>query len=339
MHPGLAMNALVTGGGGFLGRYIVEQLIASGAAVGVYSRRRFAELEALGVTSLRGDLRDAERVAEACRGVDTVFHTAAVPGIWGPWSLYYETNTVGTRNVIAACVASGVSRLVYTSSPSVVYDGRPHEGADESLPYPARFSAHYPKSKALAEQAVLAANGRSGLKTIALRPHLIWGPRDNHLLPRLVQRAKKGRLRRVGDGTNLVSMSYVENTAHAHLLAARALAEGRPCDGKAYFINEPEPVRLWEWVDQLLGAAGLRAVKKSVPAPVAWAVGAVLEVAAKVTRSCDEPIMSRFLASQLSSSHWYRVDAARRDFGYEPLVTADEGLRRTTPDLKRWAEA
>lgn len=330
------MNALVTGGGGFLGRYIVEQLIASGAAVRVYSRRQFPELEALGVTSLVGDLRDAERVAEACRGVDTVFHTAAVPGICGRWSLYYQTNTVGTRNVIASCVAAGVSQLVYTSSPSVIYDGRTHEGADESLPYPARFSAHYPKSKALAEQAVLAANGRSGLKTIALRPHLIWGPRDNHLLPRLVRRAKKGRLRRVGDGTNLVSMSYVENTAQAHLLAARGLAEGRPCDGKAYFINEAEPVRLWEWVDQLLGAAGLPPVKKSVPAPVAWAAGAMLEAVAKVTRSRNEPMMTRFLASQLSSSHWYRVDAARRDFGYEPLVTADEGLRRTTPDLRRW---
>jgi len=331
------MNALVTGGGGFLGRYVVERLLAGGANVRVYSRRRFPELESQGVVSLTGDLRDAGRVAEACQGVDTVFHTAAVPGIWGPWSLYYETNVVGTQNVLAGCRAAGVARLVYTSSPSVIYDGRPHEGADESLPYPDRFSAHYPKSKALAEQAVLAANGSSGLQTIALRPHLIWGPRDNHLLPRLIQRARLGRLRQVGDGQNKVSMSYVENTAHAHLLAAKALSEGRACAGKAYFINEPEPVVLWEWVNQLLEAAGLPAVRAKVPTAVAWVAGAVLESAARLMRSRNEPIMTRFLASQLSSSHWYRMDAAARDFDYAPLVSAEEGLRRTTPDLRRWA--
>ncbi|HVJ84252.1 MAG TPA: NAD-dependent epimerase/dehydratase family protein [Caulifigura sp.] len=330
-------HALVTGGGGFLGRYIVEQLLAAGVTVRIYSRRRFPDLEALGVTSLVGDLRDAPAVADACRGVDTVFHAAAVPGIWGPWSLYYETNTLGTENIIKACIAGGVARLIYTSSPSVIYDGQPHEGADESLPYPAHYSAHYPRSKALAEQAVLAANNSTGLKTIALRPHLIWGPRDNHLLPRLVERARLGKLRRVGDGTNLISMSYVENTAHAHLLAARALAEGKPCAGKPYFINEPGPVNLWAWVNDLLAAAGLPPVKRRVPTAVAWTAGAILETAAKLMRSSQEPIMTRFLASQLSSSHWYRIDAARRDFGYEPLVSAEEGLRRTTPDLKRWA--
>jgi 2-alkyl-3-oxoalkanoate reductase len=331
------MTALVTGGGGFLGRYIVEQLLASGAQVRIFSRRRFRELEDAGAVSLVGDLRDERAVGEACRGVDTVFHTAAVPGIWGPWSLYYETNTVGTLNVIAGCIAHGVSRLVYTSSPSVIYDGRPHEGEDESLRYPARFSAHYPHSKALAEQAVLGANGASDLQTVALRPHLIWGPRDNHLLPRLVQRARQGRLRRVGDGRNQVSNSYVENTAHAHLLAAKALAEGMPCAGKAYFINEPKPVLLWEWVDELLETAGLRPIQRGVPASAAWAAGALLEGAARLVGSRKEPMMTRFLASQLGSSHWYRIDAAQRDFRYAPLVSPDEGLRRTAPDLRRWA--
>jgi len=331
------MKALVTGGGGFLGRYIVEQLLATGAQVRIFSRRRFPDLEDAGVVGLVGDLRDERAIAEACRGVDTVFHTAAVPGIWGPWSLYYETNTVGTLNVIAGCVAHGVSRLIYTSSPSVVYDGRPHEGEDESLPYPTDYSAWYPKSKALAEQAVLEANGASELRTIALRPHLIWGPRDNHLLPRLIQRAKQGQLKRVGDGRNQVSMSYVENTAHAHLLAASALEEGMPCAGKAYFINEPKPVLLWEWIDQLLETAGLPPIQKGVPASAAWLAGAILEGAAHLTGSRKEPMMTRFLASQLSSSHWYRIDAAQRDFRYAPLVSADEGLRRTTPDLRRWA--
>ncbi|MBX3443572.1 MAG: NAD-dependent epimerase/dehydratase family protein [Planctomyces sp.] len=331
------MQTLVTGGGGFLGRYIVERLLDRGDDVRIFSRSRYPELENQGVECLTGDLRDADAVAAACAGRDAVFHTAAVPGVWGPWSLYYETNTVGTRNVVAGCRQHAVSKLVYTSSPSVVYDGRPHEGADESLPYPRRFRCHYPHSKALAEQAVLAANDPATLRTIALRPHLIWGPRDNHLLPRLILRVKSGRLRRIGNGVNRVSMSYVENVAAAHIQACDALAAGLPCAGRAYFINEPEPVRLWDWVADLLARAGLPPVQRSVPYPVAYGAGAVLEGLFTLVRFPYEPIMTRFVASQLATSHWYRIDAAIHDFGYAPPVSTDEGLRRTEPDLRRWA--
>jgi nucleoside-diphosphate-sugar epimerase len=331
------MRALVTGGGGFLGRYVVERLVARGDQVRIFSRQRYRELESLGVESRQGDLRDADAVSGACEGMDAVFHTAAVPGVWGPWSLYFETNTRGTENVIAGCRRHGVSKLIATSSPSVVYDGRPHRGADESLPYPTRFQCHYPHTKALAEQAVLAANGTSGLSTVALRPHLIWGPRDNHLLPRLIRRAKSGRLRRVGDGRNLISMAYVENIAAAHLQACDALGPSSACAGKAYFINEPDPVPLWDWVDELLSRAGLPPLRRSVPFPVAYAAGALLELGSWALRRAQEPLMTRFLASQLASSHWYRIDAAVRDFGYRPEVEIAEALTRTTPDLRRWA--
>lgn len=331
------MHALVTGGGGFLGRYVVEQLLARGDAVRVFARGRYPALDELGADTVRGDLRDAGAVREACRGVDVVFHVAGRPGVWGPWRAYYEVNTLGTEHVIAGCRAAGVSRLVYTSSPSVVYDGRPHENADESLPYTERFLCHYPRTKALAEAAVLDANGRNGLSTVGLRPHLIWGPRDNHLIPRLIQRARAGRLRRVGDGRNLVSISYVENAAHAHLLAADRLTPQSPLAGRAYFINEPEPVNLWSWIDELLSRAGLPPVRKSLSAAAAWRLGAALEAIYRAFRFRGEPPMTRFVASQLSTSHYYDISAARRDFGYEPPVSVEEGLRRMQADLLRWS--
>jgi nucleoside-diphosphate-sugar epimerase len=331
------MLALVTGGGGFLGRYIVELLVARGDRVRILSRSAYPELTSLGVECLQGDVRDASAVERACAGVEAVFHTAAVAGVWGAWSLFYETNTLGTEHVIAACQKRGVAKLIHTSSPSVVYDGRPHHGADESLPYASRFACHYPHSKALAEQAVLRANGRHRLATVALRPHLIWGPRDNHLLPRLIQRAKSGRLRRVGDGLNRISMSYVENAARAHVLAHDRLDIASPCAGKPYFINEASPVSLWGWVDELLGRAGLPPVRRSIPYAAAWAAGAVLECGGWLVRRRQEPMMTRFLASQLATSHWYRTDAAQRDFGYRCEVTYDEAMGRTASDLRRWA--
>lgn len=331
------MNVLVTGGGGFLGRYIVEQLAARGDCVRTYSRGEYPELKALGVDQHRGDLLDRGALQAACAGQECVIHAAALPGIWGRWRRFYETNTLGTENVIAACRAAGVGKLVYTSSPSVVYDGRPHENADESLPYPARHLCHYSRSKALAEQQVLAANGTGGLLTVALRPHLIWGPRDPHLIPRLIERAKTGRLRRVGDGRNRVSITYVENAAAAHVQAADALRPGSPAVGRAYFINDEQPVVLWDWINEVLCRAGLSPVTRGVPYPVAWLAGAMLEAAWSVLRLRGEPLMTRFLASQLSQSHSYRIAAAVRDFGYRPIVSPEEGMRQLEPELRSQA--
>jgi nucleoside-diphosphate-sugar epimerase len=334
----MTVKALVTGGGGFLGLYIVERLVARGDEVRVFCRGDYPRLDELGVETVRGDVRDADAVSRAVRGVDVVFHTAAVPGVWGPWELYHGVNTVGTEHVIAACRAHGVPRLVHTSSPSVVFDGRDHDRADESLPYPARFLAHYPHSKMLAERAVLAASDGRTLATCALRPHLIWGPRDNHLIPRLIRRAGSGRLRRVGDGTNRVSVSYVENAAAAHIQAADALDFGSPVAGQAYFINEPEPVNLWNWIDGLLARAGLPPVRKSISAKAAYRIGSLMETVHRQFRLPGEPLMTRFLALQLAGTHCYDVTRARRDFGYAPAVSMEEGLRRIEPELKRLVE-
>ncbi len=327
------IKSLVTGGGGFLGLYIVEQLRAAGHDVRVFSRSAYPALTALGVETQQGDLQNSTSVQKACAGVDAVFHVAAVPGVWGRWETYHGINTLGTLNVISACQQNGVQRLIYTSSPSVVFDGADHINADESLPYPTKWLCHYPHSKALAEQAVLKANNPKGLRTISLRPHLIWGPRDNHLIPRLIEKARAGQLRQVGRGDNVVSISYVENAAAAHLQAEQSLRNSTSAAGRAYFINEPDAVNLWNWINLVLDRAGLPPATQRISATTAWYVGAMLETAWKVFKRSGEPPMTRFVAAQLSGSHSYSVMAAQRDFGYKPLVSVEEGLRRMEPLL------
>lgn len=330
------MQALVTGGGGFLGLYIVEQLLARGDAVRVLCRGSYPRLAELGVETVRGDIRDPTVVRQACAGCDVVFHTAAVPGVWGSWKMFHSINTLGTRHVLDACRQASVERLVYTSSPSVVFDGTSHVEADESLPYPTRWLCHYPHSKALAEQEVLAAASDS-LATVSLRPHLIWGPRDNHLIPRLIRRARSGRLRQVGDGSNVISVSYVENAAAAHLQAAAALTPGSSLSGLACFINEPEAVPLWDWINTLLGRAGLPPVSRRISTNSARRIGAVLETAWSLLRLPGEPPMTRFVAEQLSLSHSYSIERARREFNYTPVATVAEGLDRLEPELRQLA--
>jgi nucleoside-diphosphate-sugar epimerase len=325
----------VTGGGGFLGRAIVELLLARGDRVRILARGRYADLEALGAEAVQADIQDAQAVASACRGMDTAFHVAAVAGIWGSWRYYYGINTVGTRNVLAGCRQHGVARLVYTSSPSVTFVGREQCGVDESAPYPKHWLCHYPHTKAIAEQDVLAANGQSGLATCALRPHLVWGPRDPHLIPRLIERARRGQLRQIGDGRNLIDAVYVENAATAHLLAADRLEPGSPVAGRAYFITNGEPVNCWQWINQILELAGLPPVTRRISLPVAYAAGAVLETAWTMLGRSDEPRMTRFLAAQLATSHYFNITAARRDLAYDPRVSMAEGMQR----LKEWMRA
>jgi nucleoside-diphosphate-sugar epimerase len=322
------LTALVTGAGGFLGQYIVEQLVARGDCVRALVRRKMPALEALGVMCVSGDVRELADLKHACRGVDVVFHTAAVAGIWGPWRHYYDTNVLGTKNVISACVHGGVRRLVFTSSPSVTFSGRDQCGVDESAPYPSRWLAHYPHTKALAERLVLQANGQQHLLTCALRPHLIWGPRDQHLIPRLLDRARHRQLSQVGDGKNIIDAVYVENAAAAHLLAADALEPGSPVCGKPYFITNGEPVNCWQWINEILEQAGLAPVRRRVPLWVAYAAGAALEVTWNVLGRTDEPRLTRFLAAQLGTSHHFNIGAARRDFGYEPRVSMAEGMNK-----------
>jgi nucleoside-diphosphate-sugar epimerase len=261
-----------------------------------------------------------------------VFHLAAKAGIWGPYEDYHQTNFIGTKNVIAACREQGVSRLIYTSSPSVIFDGRDMEGVDESVPYPSRFAAHYPRTKAAAEQLVRAAND-DRLATVSLRPHLIWGPGDNHLLPRLIARARAGQLRRIGDTKKLVDTLYIDNAAEAHLLAAEKLKPGAVIAGRVYFISQGEPVNIWEMINWLLEAAGAPAVQRTIPRGVALALAWGFENVHALLRRSGEPRLTRFVVHELCTSHWFDLSAARRDLGFRPTVSIAEGLHRLREHL------
>jgi len=331
-HAPFSGTVLVTGGGGFLGGVVVRKLLERGASVTSFARGAYPALEAKGVRVVRGDLADAAAVRRAAEGCDAVVHVAALPGVWGPRAAFFAANVVGTRNVLAACRAHGIARLVYTSTPSVVHGGGDIEGADNTAPYPARYAAAYPETKALAEREVLAANG-GGLATVALRPHLVWGPGDNHLIPRIVARARAGRLRLVGGGTAKVDAVYVDNAADAHLAALDRLASGAACAGKAYFVTNEDPRPQREIIARILEAYGLPACTKSLAPELALAAGACLEAAWTILGRADEPPMTRFLARQLATAHWYDTRATREDLGYVPAVSLDEGFER----LAAWA--
>jgi nucleoside-diphosphate-sugar epimerase len=325
----------VTGAGGFLGSYIAEQLVARGDFVRSLARGSYPLLQSLGVEQMRGDIRDASAVHAAAQGMDVIFHTAAVASLWGRRSEFYAINVQGTQNIIQACIAQRVPKLVYTSSPSVTFSGADQCGVDESTPIPDSFLAYYPQTKALGEQLVLAANDRGELLSCALRPHLIWGPRDQHLIPRLLDRARSGNLRIVGEGQNRVDMIYVENAAAAHLQAADTLAPGASICGQAYFLSQGEPVNCWEWINQILAFAQLPPVTKRISYRAAYTAGTVLEGLWWLLGRTDEPRMTRFLAAQLATHHWFDISKARRDFGYDPAISTAEGMQRLAAWIRK----
>ncbi len=325
------MTILVTGGGGFIGRSIVRALLDRGERVRVLCRGDYPLLREWGVDLRRGDIRDLDVVTAAVESCDAVFHTAAHIDLWGPYETFFDVNTLGTRHVIDACRQHRVPRLVYTSTPSVVHSGEPVSGVDESAPYPSHFEAHYPATKALAEQEVLAANS-DALSTVAIRPHLVWGPGDSSALPRLVARAKTGRLRMVGR-PQPIDTTYIDNAVEAHLLAHDRLRPGSPIAGKAYFITQGEPLEGPTFINDMLDAAGLPPVTRTIPAPLARSAAALAEAVWNTFKLESEPPVTRFLVSQLSTAHWFDISAARRDLGYDPKVSYREGMVR----LKAWA--
>lgn len=327
---------LITGGGGFLGRHIVQRLLERGDAVRVMGRRPYPDLVKKGVDCRLGDVADAQAALEAARGCGAIVHAAAIPGLWGRYALYDAANHLGTRNILAAARAHGIARLVHTSTPSVVHGGKDIEGGDESLPYPARHSNPYAATKALAEQLVLRANSPD-LATLAIRPHLMFGPGDTQLIPKLLERAATGRLRRVGDGRNLVSVAHVGNVADAHIAALDRLEPGSPAAGQVYFVNEPEPVNCWDFINRILTAAGLPPVSRSVSFRTAYAAGWLLEKTYSLLGREDDPPMTRFLAEQLATSHWFRVDKARRELDWTPKASIEEGIREAVRNNDPWS--
>jgi nucleoside-diphosphate-sugar epimerase len=327
-------KALVTGGGGFLGSRIVRMLLDKGITVRSLQRSDNPDLIKLGVEIIRGDISDRDTVINAAEGCDVIFHVAARAGVWGNYDDYYQCNVTGTKNIIDACQTYNIQKLVYTSSPSIVFAGEDEENINESTPYADHFLTAYQETKAMAEQMVLKANSET-LSTVALRPHLLWGPGDPHLVPRIIERAKAGRLRLVGKQNNLVDSTYIDNAALAHILAAEALETNSNCAGKTYFISNNEPLPMKELINKILAAAGLSPVTKTIPTQLAYIIGMMMELVYKTLKLKDEPIMTRFIAKQLSCAHWYDLTAAKNDLGYQAKVTINEGMERLKASLNK----
>ncbi len=328
------MKILVTGGGGFLGSAVCRQLLARGDEVIAYQRSASDDLEKLGVRIIRGSITDADKLNVAVNGVDAVIHTAAKAGVWGPYDDYFRPNVTGTENVIAACLNNGIRKLVFTSSPSVTHADGDIEGGDESLPYAEKYNSPYPATKALAEQMVMAANCPE-LHTVSLRPHLIWGPGDNHLLPHLLERARSGKLKLPGPD-KLIDTIYIDNAARAHLLALdRLQSDPETVGGKTYFVSNDEPLTQQQVIGGLLKAAGLEVDIQPISPRIAIAAGTLLEAGWKLLRLKSEPPITRWAAEHLSTAHWYDISAAKRDLGYTAEISIAEGLEILASSLKK----
>jgi 2-alkyl-3-oxoalkanoate reductase len=326
------MKVLVTGGGGFLGGAIVKALLKRGDTVKAIQRGHYPELAELGAEAIQGDLTNADDINAAASGCDVIFHVAAKAGVWGDYDEYYQANVIATKNVIDACEKNNIRYLVYTSTPSVVFDGTSEEGIDELTPYAKTFFNAYQKTKAEAEQLILKTNNPD-LKTVALRPHLIWGPGDRHLAPRVIGRAKAGRLRLVGNKENKVDSCYIDNAVQAHLLVADCLQSDAVCAGKAYFISNDEPISMSELINRILATVNLPPVTKTLNENLAYYVGAILESIYSVLNIKQEPLMTRFVARQLSTAHWFDLTAAKKDIGYKPAISIDEGMKHLKESL------
>jgi nucleoside-diphosphate-sugar epimerase len=326
-------RVLITGGGGFVGKALLKLLLKKNIECAVVGRSNYPEFQTLKVACYQGDICDKDFVLATIKDFDVVFHVAALAGIWGNSSQFYNINVVGTENIIEACLKNKIPAMVYTSTPSVVFSGDDILGGNESVPYSNNFLCEYARTKVIAEKAALTVD-QTQLKTCAIRPHLIWGPGDPHLIPRLIDRGKKRSLKIVGEGQNLVDITYIDNVALAHFLAAKNLLTLGSSSGKAYFIGQERPVKLWEWINELFVKLEIPQVEKKISLSAAYTAGRILETVHKLIIPNKEPVMTRFLAEQLAKSHYFSHESAYRDFGYTPKISIEEGMDKLLLWLK-----
>jgi nucleoside-diphosphate-sugar epimerase len=309
---------LVTGYGGFLGGAICRKLAEQGYLVRGVARGDYPELKSLGVECFKGSIADRDCCKAVCTGVSGIIHTAALAGVWGKREWFEETNVLATDHLIREAAVQSIGAFVYTSSPSVTFDGSPQVNLDESAPYPTTWLCDYPRTKAIAEKNVLQADS-SRMATCALRPHLIWGVGDPHLIPRVIERCRQGRLMRVGDGRNLIDTVHVDAAAEAHVLALnRMLDRDTNASGRPYFITDGQPMECWKWITDILSFANLQPPKKSISLANAYRIGAALELVYRLARRQSEPPMTRFVAKQLGVDHYFNIESAKSRLGYHP---------------------
>ena len=325
------MKVLVTGGTGFLGGVVCRLLAERGHEVTSLARTTSPALKAAGIRQIQADLTSLDAVTDATKGVEGIVHCAAKAGAWGPLEEFYAANVVATDNLLAACFMNGVSKVVYTSTPSVVHAGHDIENGNETLPYPEHFSAHYPRTKSIAEQRVLRANG-PGLSTCALRPHLIFGPGDPHLFPRIVAKGREGKLRFIGPASKKIDITFVDNAAQAHVDALERLSPDASCAGHAFFLSQGQPIAIEEIANHFLRIAGLPSESRRLSLSQAKLAAKAAETLWSLLRLKGEPPLTTFIVEQLSTSHWFDISRAKSELGYAPKVSTSEGLAK----LSEW---
>jgi nucleoside-diphosphate-sugar epimerase len=326
-------TVLITGGTGFIGSALARRLIANADTTVRLLGRDFssaADLLSRGAACVRADLRDADAVAEACKGCRDGFPYRGVVHAWaaGGRREYYDINVTGTENVLQGCRREGIQRLIYVSSPSVIFDGSDHRNAREDAPYPKRFASAYSWSKKLGEDRVNAA-AQTGLETIILRPKAVFGPGDTSLLPRLIAAARAGRLPQIGDGTNEIDLTPVENVVEALCLCRDAPPEAA---GRTYTITGGESAPVWDVIRRILTALGLPYPNRQVPVGAALAAASLMEMRALLTKK--EPMLTRYSALILARTQTYDISAAHRFLNYKPVISLSDGVAQTIAALK-----
>lgn len=316
------MRVLLTGGSSLLGAGAVRALHARGDHVVVLQRGPATVASELGLTEHLADLNDAEAVGRALEGREAVIHLAARVGVVGSAAQFHGANVAGTRTVLEAARVAGVSRFVFISSPSVAHSGSAIAGTGADPADPKRARGHYSRSKAQAELDVLAADA-PGFATIAIRPHLIWGPGDTQLVGRIVDRARAGRLALVGGGRALIDTTYIDNAVDAVVAALDHAPAGH---GQAFVVSNGEPRTVAELFERICSAGGAQPPTRSVPRSVAWAGGAVAEGLWWLGRRTGDPPMTRFLAGQLATAHWFDQRLARGVLDWSPRISLVQGF-------------
>ena len=330
------MKIVITGGRGFVGEALTKKFINSEHTIHTIGRSSHFTKSDLPANCQHHccDLANDPIPEDIFRGADLIFHIAAKAGVWGKYTDFYSSNVTATRNILSACKKYRINKLIYTSTPSVVFSGQPIVNGSESLPYGNSGLSAYAETKAIAEREILEANESQKLQTIALRPHLIWGEGDPHLLPRVINRHKKGRLCIVGEGRNTVDLTHVDNVVHAHICAMESMVNNTSLGGKAYFIGQDEPVNLWDWLNKIFMMLDLPGLTKKIPYRKAYLLGFSLEKIWGILRLGGEPPMTRFVANQLAHDHWFSIQSAKKDLGYEPIRDMSDSLNKSLVWLK-----
>ena len=326
------MKSLITGATGFLGGTLAHRLYSMGWDVTALGRnpQRLNELEDEGMRPLRADISKKDELTDSFKGQDIIFHCAALPSPWGNFEKFYQANVIGTRNVVHACLENNVKRLVYVSTPSIYFDYGSRVGVKESNPLPEPIS-NYAHTKLLAEEEIDKGFAQ-GLAVVSIRPRAIFGEGDTVIFPRLLSRLKTGRLPILGDGENMVDLTYIQNVVDALLLCAESPANTL---GKKYNISNGEPVKIWSLINHICDELGFPHPSRKISRKAAHFVGGTFEFLYSLIPYSPEPPLTRMSVSMMANSTTLDISAAKAELGYQPKVSVDEGVQRF---LKWWKE-